>query len=137
MDTAEMKQFIGSIKNRLRVTKVVATRSVKTQNGDHFAGFSAGWDTVQDDGEHGLTTATQDQEEVQSGMSLKEAQVAFYLVARQSDTCAIEAAMANGNMRADTATDRIKQININYGKLIQMALQDTPAAVPTTDITAK
>ena len=127
MDTSEMKQFIGSVKNNLRVTKIVATRSIKTQNGDHFAGFSAGWDTVQEDGEHGLSSTEQNSEENQSGMTLKEAQVAFYLVAKQADICAIEAAMANGNLRADVAQDRVKHINQNYSKLIQICLADMPS----------
>ena len=43
------KAMIDRIKANLRVTKVVATRSVKTARGDFFAGISAAWNTVQDD----------------------------------------------------------------------------------------
>ena len=40
-----VRKKLTSIKNRIRVTKVTATRSVKSPRGDHFVGFSAQYDT--------------------------------------------------------------------------------------------
>lgn len=40
---------IEKVRNKIRITKIVRTRSLKGQNGDNFVGFSSAWDTIQDD----------------------------------------------------------------------------------------
>ena len=79
MNTDDLKALITRVKGNLRVTKVVATRSFKSKQGDFFAGFGAGWNTVQDDAggpgaDMDLAMTTGDF--VSSGMTLKEAVVA-------------------------------------------------------------
>lgn len=127
MEDSELKDYIARIKSGLRITKVVATRSVKTGRGDHFAGFSAAWNTVQDDGMHGLENVTSESAESASGMTLTEARVAFLLVALQADIGAYEASMANGNITPQACSDSIRSVRANYGKLIRMALSDESA----------
>lgn len=125
MDQEELKTLITRVKNNLSITKVVATRSVKTKRGDFFAGFAAAWNTVQDDaGGPGadmdlmMTTA----EQAQSGMTLKEAAVAYNIVAMQADIAAYRSARANGAMSSGEFEDAVSAVKNNYGRIIRDAL---------------
>lgn len=124
MNESEMASFLQRIKRNLRVTKVVATRSVKGQHGDHFAGFAACWNSVQDEpagaGKDLLTMV----DETSDGMSLQESRVAYYLVAMQADIAAHEAALANGGISTQHCSDAIQAIRGNYSKLIRKMLLD-------------
>lgn len=125
MDKNELMALIAKVKANVRVTKVVATRSVKTKRGDFFAGFAAAWNTVQDDGSGPgadldlvMTTA----EIAVSGMTLQEAKVAHNIVAMQADIAAYEAARANGALSEAEFRDAVKAVKNNYGRIIQEAL---------------
>jgi hypothetical protein len=127
MQDDQLKALVHLVKGNLRFTKVVATRSVKTQRGDFFAGFAAAWDTVQDDqgGMGADTDLVVDTEEVaQSGMTFAEVKVAHNLVAMQADLGAYEAAFANGAISQSQLDDARKAIKNNYAKLIRGALVD-------------
>lgn len=124
MNDNEIKAFVARVKNKVRVTKVVATRSVKTGRGDHFAGFSAAWDSVQEDGTHGLEDLVSSEAEAESGMTLKEARIAYYLVARNADIAAFESAMANGNITPQACMDAVRSVKSNYSKLIRLAMEE-------------
>jgi len=86
----ELRDALKPIKDRLRITKVVCTRSVKGKNGDVYVGFSASWDTIQDDagGAADLISA-QDGDVARgnhtSGMTLKESKAAALLVAMNAE----------------------------------------------------
>lgn len=126
MNDDELKALIQRVKSRIRVTKVTATRSVKGRNGDTFAGFSASWDTVQDDvsgpgADSDLTVETS--EVAANGMTMAEAKVAHYLCAMQADISAHEAAMASGGIGAARCQDTIKGLKTNYARLIRAAIQ--------------
>ena len=125
MDTDELKSLISRVKANLRVTKVVATRSVKTGRGDFFAGFAAAWNTVQDDaGGPGadLDLVMTMIEQANSGMTLKEASVAHNIVAMQADIAAYRAARANGGISESEFTDAVKAVKNNYARIIRDAL---------------
>lgn len=126
MNETQLKEIIVRVRRNLRVTKVVATRSVKTsKRGDFFCGFSAAWNTVQDDtGGPGADTdlMVSTAEVSQSGMTMQEARVAHLLVALQADIGAYEAAYANRGMSLPEMQDAIKAVKHNYGVLIQEAL---------------
>jgi len=125
MDKAELKALINRVKSKMRVTKVVATRAVKTRNGEFFAGFSAAWDSVQDDGGgHGADLdMVVDTEDVSSqGMTLRESRVAQNLLAMQADIGAYEAAFANGALSKQELEDAIQAVKHNYALLIKDAL---------------
>jgi hypothetical protein len=122
MNDSELKDMIRRAKSRVRITKVVATRSVKGKGGDAFAGFAAAWDTVQDDAggpgaDMDLTMDTSEQ--APSGMTLGEARVAHYLVAMHADIAAHEAAMASGSISPGRCSAAIKALKTNYAKLIR------------------
>ncbi|MDB4278198.1 hypothetical protein N9917_01210 [Deltaproteobacteria bacterium] len=124
-DNTKLKDMIKRVHAGIRVTKVTATRSVKGKGGDSFAGFSAAWDTVQDDvsgpgADSELTVS--DAVVSASGMTLAEAKVAHYLCAMQADIAAHEAAMAGGGISPARCKDTIKGIKGNYARLIRNAV---------------
>ena len=114
----ELRASITRIRDNLRVTKVVATRCVKGPKGDSFAGFSAQWDTIQEDGGQGMVEAG-DGETPSNSMTLRDAKVAGYLVAMQADISAHEHAMASGAISVSYCKDAVRGIKNNYGKLIK------------------
>jgi len=120
----DLKEYLSGIRDKLRVTKVVATRSFKGRGGDSFAGFSAAWDSVQEDGGHGLIHVASEEGETEAaqGMTLREAKIAHYLLAMQADISAHEAAMAGGSLSVQGMQDSVKAIRGNYAKLIRDAL---------------
>lgn len=120
----EMKQTLTRIKNKMRVTKVVVTRSVKTRQGDYFIGYSAAWDSVQNDGTHDLEDVMEvEGEENASGMTLKGAVVASRLLAMQADIGAHEQAMAGGGLSEREMKEKVRRIHNRYNALIQEDLK--------------
>lgn len=124
MDNDELRALITRVKAGLKITKVVATRSVKGARGDTFAGFSAAWNSVQEDGGQDLVKAGEDTDDSQtlSGMTLQEAIVASCLLGREADMAAYRNAVAGGNISQDTANGALAAIKSNYSKMIVQAL---------------
>ena len=123
MDAEQAKKILTKVKNGIRVTKVTATRSVKSPRGDHFVGFSAQYDSVQDDGsgpgeDHVGETASGEGTTPIGSMSLKEARMAAALVQMQADLCAIEHAYAGGDLKQSQRNDEVKRIKGNFGRLL-------------------
>jgi len=111
---------VQKIRDALRVTRVVATRSVRGRFGESFAGFTAGLtDDVSD-----RTGLVADAEEASNGMSLADARIAFYLVAMQADEVAYEAAVAGGDISPEACAEAIRRIRMNYNRLIRMAMME-------------
>jgi len=83
--------------------------------------FSSEWDTVRDDSEHGLL----DDENVVSGMDLKEASIALTILQFKCDTSAIEGAFLAGDITEEDRNHEIRQLRSRYGnKLKEMANGD-------------
>ncbi len=118
----EAKATIRKVRDKLKITKVVCTRSVKGRSGDHFVGFSAAWDSVQDDGGRGLAETMDDSEVAASGMTLKEAKVAAYLLGMQADQTAFQNAAAGSLLTQAEAEHACKAIKHNYGRLMSSLL---------------
>jgi hypothetical protein len=116
------KDMVSAIKDKMRITKVVCTRSVKGKWGDSFAGFSAAWDSVQEDGAHGLEDVG-DSKVPQQAMTLKEAKIASYMLAMQADISAYQHSWAGGNIPKSACDDAIRNIRINYLQLITEAAE--------------
>lgn len=136
MDDKDVTTLLQKVNRNLRVTKVVATRSVKGPRGDNFAGFAACYDSVQDEpagtGKDLLDVLDEGNDPPAGGMTLREARIAFYLVARQADISATEAALANSSISSQQASDMIAAIKNNYGKLIRRAVM-RDEKTPTTN----
>ena len=119
MNKDEMRQVVQDVRSKLRVTKVTCTRSVKGRGGDVFVGFTAAWDSVQDDNGH-----VEDSESKASGMTLKEAKVAAHLLGLQTDVVAFEHALASSVIRPHQAEAAIKGVRQNYTVLMSTLLKD-------------
>lgn len=118
-----LEEMIKRVQGKLRITKVVCTRSVKGKQGDHYVGFSAAWDTIQDDAGRGADLiSAQDEHEVQTaanqGMTLKEAQFAGLIVGRQADISAHNHAVAGSNITPAQHAGALMAIRSNYAKLM-------------------
>lgn len=124
MSNNEIRDLIKRVKANLRVTKVVATRSVKGKYGDTYVGFSAAWNTVQEDGGHDLlsTGDETDTAESMTAMTLQEALVASCLLAREADIAAHRNAMAGGNISPASCDAAVRAIKQNYSQLLVSVL---------------
>lgn len=124
MGQDELRALVQRVKSGLKITKVVATRSVKGRGGDTFVGFSAAWDSVQEDGGQGVVSAMDDDEESQTatGMTMQEGIVASILLAREADIAAYRNASAGGNISQTHADAAIAAIRSNYSKMLVQAL---------------
>jgi hypothetical protein len=124
MSKDEIKAVIARIRNSIVVTKVVATRSVKGRGGDSFVGFSAGWNSVQEDGGQGLVNVGGDDDAVKSvtALSLQDAVVAALIVGREADLAAHNHAFAGGNISADYHSQAVRGIKSNYSQLVLAAV---------------
>lgn len=130
MTDDEIKNTLRRIQSNIRVTKVVATRSVKGKGGDTYAGFSAAWNSVQDDAGGGIDALINDVVEAQGGMTLKEARVAHLMIAMQADLAAHDAALAGGNISNNYHREAAKAIKANYSRMIRETLAG-PSSQPT------
>ncbi|NBR00939.1 MAG: hypothetical protein EBT79_06410 [Actinobacteria bacterium] len=126
MTDDEIKSTLRRIQSNIRVTKVVATRSVKGKGGDTYAGFSAAWNTVQDDAGGGIDALLSDTAEAQSGMTLREARVAHLMVAMQADLAAHDAALAGGNISNNYHREAHRGIKANYSRMIREVFAGAP-----------
>jgi hypothetical protein len=124
MDDNELKSIISNIKKGLRVTKVTVTRSVKTKRGDYFVGYSAAWNSVQDDqgGVPDADLSLETSEVAPNGLTLKEARVARAILAMEVDLAAHEDASAGGAASADELKHAKIAIKNNYGLMIRELL---------------
>lgn len=120
MTRSEIQALVKRVQGGLVFTKVVATRSVKGQRGDSFAGFSASWRSVQEDGGRGVVSVMEEGDEAHTvtGMTMQEAVVASVLVAREADLAAYRNAAAGGNLPKSVADNNIAITKNNYSRML-------------------
>jgi hypothetical protein len=132
-DRKHVAETVARVKANLRVTKVVATRSVKTQKGDFFVGFSAAWDSVQDD--HGnvpdMESEFSDSEVAVNGMTVEEARVAHLLLSMEASIAAWRAAHAEGVLSEQEFEARKANTKRGYAALLSSVLTNGGAGAPT------
>ena len=102
---------ISEIQDGIRVTKIVCTRSIKTKQGDTYAGFTASWDSVQDDDPSGDPPT--------SPLTLAEARIAHILLAMETDIASYTSAMANGSVAISEGREAINGIQQRYNHILQ------------------
>lgn len=110
----KLKLFIKTVKGKVRVTKVTCSRTVRGQHGDEFVAFSIGNDSVED-----VSGEVSQPDQAAQGMTLREARIAGYLLAMQTDIAAFEHALAGGLISAQQAEAAIQKVKGNYYKLMQ------------------
>ena len=132
MSTDRLQNVVSRVKKNLRVTKVVATRSVKTQRGDFFVGFSAAYDSVQDDqGSFPDGDLTVDSDETtESAMTMEEARVAHILLSMEATIAAWRSVHAEGIITEKEFNDRKAAIKRSHASLLSSALNGQ-APTPT------
>ena len=131
--TKEQMAEIRFVKQGLRVSKIVATRSVKSSRGDFFVGNSSAWESVQDDaGGMGadlidaMDEGEQEKALCQRGMSLKRAKIAGLLLGMQVDIQAHTHALCGGALSESEFLSIVRGIKRNYAQ----ALSDATKAAP-------
>lgn len=121
---SETRALVARIAAKLRITKVVVTRSLKGHKGDTFLGFSAGWDTVQDDGggfpQEGAAAPA-------LAYTLKEASIAAIMLGRSVEVAAYRNARASNNLPSDYCQKAISAVSYNYGQLLAEVLGEVPS----------
>jgi len=111
-----IKDTVTRVKDKMRITKVVATRAVKTKKGDYFAGMSAAWDSVQDDASGAgadMDLVTSTDEHAASGMTLQDAQVAHVILSMEASIAAWRAALSEGAISVNAFDAKVKDIKRN------------------------
>lgn len=121
-EALRMRAMVKRVKGQIRITKVVATRALKGRSGDVFVGFSAAFDSVQEDGGQGLEGAMDDGER-DVGVSLEEARVAAILLGCQADIAATRNALGGSMITKSDADVRIAGIKNNFDLLLKELLQ--------------
>jgi len=127
-----LEDTIRNLTAHLRVTKVVCTRSVKGRQGDNYVGFSAAWDSTQDDagGAADLSGAQGEKDTrlaAAQGMTLGEARMAALVLGMQADLSAHDHAMAGCNLPPEQHSGATQAIKHNYMKLMAERLAKTEA----------
>lgn len=128
------KSEIARLKPLIRITKVVCTRSVKGQRGDSYVGFSAAWDTTQDDSGGGADLiSAQGDGDRPSGLTLGDARIATMILGMQVDISAHAQALAGGNINQFQYEEACKAISDNYTKLIANTVRSRSAKGTNND----
>ena len=121
--SVEMKNALKKIKDSVRITKIVCTRSVKGKHGDSYVGFSAAWDTIQDDAGGGadqISTleSVDTAKSLGQGLSLRESRLAALVLGMQVDVAAHDQALAGGNLSIEQRAVAVRSIKHNYAQLM-------------------
>lgn len=111
---------VKEIASRIRINKIVATRSVKSKNGDCFVGFSANYDSTLDE-PAGAGKDLIGEESKPGGWTLREAKVAQYMLSMVVDTAAYEAAYANGGITQNDLARMTEHLKVKYAELISIS----------------
>jgi hypothetical protein len=112
----QIQNAVNRVRDNMTVTKVVATRAVKTKRGDFFVGMSAAWNSVQDDSggmgsDMDLTMETSDH--VSSGMSVIDARIAQHILNKEASVAAWGNALTEGAISFESYEARVNQIKSN------------------------
>lgn len=123
--TPEQQALVDEVCSSMKVSKVVATRALKTRNGDFFVGMSAAWDTVQEDaGGMGadlidsMGEGEQGDAIVQRAMDLRKARLATLILAMRVDIQAHTHALGGGALNEREFATAVGAIKRNYATLI-------------------
>jgi hypothetical protein len=120
--SSEIKEHLRKLRKGIRITKITCTRSVKGRNGDSFVGFSAAWQSVQDDhsgpGADVMADTEDDQVYASQGLSIKDAKLTRYMLAMECDLAALESALANGSISPNYFKDAVRGVRSNYDMLV-------------------
>jgi hypothetical protein len=112
MSAPNLKAVVSQVRDRMRVTKIVATRSIKSKNGDFFIAMSSAFDSVQEDTSE--SDIVSDADVAKSGVTLDEAKVAHLILAHQVNVAAHDAAHAGGGISLKFRDDSVAALSKNF-----------------------
>jgi hypothetical protein len=119
---SEIEARLRKIRRGIRITKISCTRSVKGRNGDSFVGFSAAYQSVQDDhsgpGADVMNGPEDDKTYAEQGLTIKDAKLARFMLSMECDLAALESALANGSISPDYFEDAVRGVRHNYNQLV-------------------
>lgn len=106
-----MGKKAADVRARLRVTKIIATRCIKTGKGDFFCGMAAAFTSVQDS--NADSELISDAEIAESGMNIADSKIAHVLLSQEVAIGAFRAALTEGAISEDDFENRVKQVKRN------------------------
>lgn len=117
-NSGDLKSLNEGLRSRMRITKVVVTRSLKTKQGDFFVGLSA---SIQDDagGMGSDLISGQSELEVaegynQRGFTMSEIRLATLNLGLQVDSLALEQALCGGAITKEEHENALAIVRRNY-----------------------
>ena len=119
-DNEDFKTVLKGISKKIRITKVTATRSLRGNNGQTFSGFTARTDSLED--ESGMVLDASDHPG--GGMGLRDARLAYYLLAMQADLASTNAACAAGDISPHVRDEMIRQTKRNFALLLRQSMRE-------------
>ena len=123
----EAEKKLRRIRKGIRVTKITATRSIKGPRGDTFIGFSAAWQSIQDDfSGPGADVMPEPEDEAayaEQGLSLSDAKLARYMLSMEVDLAALESALANHTIGLEFYEKSVVSVKQNYNALVHKAMR--------------
>ena len=122
--TNEQKDKIRAMRDSIKVTKVICTRSFKARNGDTFVGMSSAvaWDSTQEDGGQGLDQAGEAETDAAApGLSLADAKIQELILGREVDLLAMDRHLAGSLISEDEHRQGVAGIKHNYMSLLEKA----------------
>lgn len=114
-----LKERVAAVRSRLRITKVIATRCIRTGKGDFFCGMSSAWASTQDSTDLDVLS---DSDVAESGMSLEDSKIAHILLTMEVSIGAHRAAVSEGAITNEEFENRTKQVKRNTLVAIQKIL---------------
>lgn len=122
-----ISKAVEDSKKRLKITKVVATRSLNTQKGNFFCGLSA---ACQDDGGgpgSDLELSSRDSETAISGKTLDEARIAQVILSLEATLGTLRAAIADEAISLNDFEKRVRDSKKNTLALLSRILPEEEA----------
>lgn len=120
----DVKSQLDDLKSRIRVEKIVATRSLRTPTGDIFCGLSASF--KHDGAGPGLDLLPTDGETAeisQQGMSCKDVSPVYLYLQHRAYLLCLESAVAEGSMLDHVAHNLKTEASNSFAVLLAKALR--------------
>lgn len=120
-DKNDIAKYLQNLARRISVTKIVATRSLRTPHGDYFLAYSGAYDSHQCDyggpGADAVPDSTDDRETAESGVSLADAKLVKMLLAREVDLGVLDSARLGGGIT-------LQEYEVQHGAITQRYNQE-------------
>lgn len=138
-DKTDAVKYLQRLTKGITITKIVATRNLRTPHGDYFLAYSGAYDSHQCDyggpGADAVPDAAEDREVAGSGYGLPDAKIVKMILAREVDMGVLDSAHLGGAISTQEYENQRKAITHRYNKEIGRLLKVTapPPATSTNE----